>query len=826
MVLLFAYVAGLLLARLSWLPTYFIGGLAVLLLTGALLRRMTALLVGSLLALTLVLGIVRGRDAAAPKAAGVAQYVPALATVSGRVVSDVELPPTGSHAAEPMARCLVQVSRISVGESPVTYRTTGLVQAELALRSNYSAVDVPQFGDIVRARGLLQFPRSLLNPGGFNEGAYLNARGVTCELLAKHADDWEIRPSTALIALPERLLFAARRFLTIRARGLLPADDAALLEAQILGERGSLSIALKDAFTRTGASHLLATGGLQVGLLLLVLPVIWRQMGVPYRASVLLTLTLVLAFSVFAGGRPSIDRAAFTASIALFGIFVQREPDWPTALAASAFCLLLFTPGDLFDVGFQLTFSVVVVMAALLPTVFSALQYYAFTVWPGRKWSPVRRLFIVGTETASVAAAAQIGVAPMTAVWFHTLTPLATLNSMILLLPAFGAIAISIPALLVPAAPLVGALRSMLDTERHLAQVLAHPTWVVLSQRTPPVWLLTIVYSVILVAAILLSRARFKPSQEPRRQNGRDCQRPAKVLLTFAALAVSIPICLQVANYLPTTYSGRLLVTFLDVGQGDASVIQLPDHRTILIDTGPINHETGDDAGRRVVLPFLRSQGIQRIDAIILTHPHSDHIGGAATLVNQIPVGQVLDNGQDTGTQEEQDYRNACNQRHVPDFAAHAGEQLNEGGRVNATIFAPTSAEVNGTPNNASVVLRVVYGHTSFLFMGDAEAPEEQDLLASGYPLSSTVLKVGHHGSDTSTTSAFLRAVRPIAAVISVGLDNVYGHPSPEVVIRLKASVPYVYRTDVDGAVQCLSNGSKVVITQTAPIPTTVSVGG
>jgi competence protein ComEC len=246
------------------------------------------------------------------------------------------------------------------------------------------------------------------------------------------------------------------------------------------------------------------------------------------------------------------------------------------------------------------------------------------------------------------------------------------------------------------------------------------------------------------------------------------------------------------------------------VGQGDATVIQLPDGRTILIDTGPNNHETGDDAGRRVVLPYLRREGIQRVAAIILTHPHSDHIGGAATLINQIPVGQVIDNGQDTGTQEEIDYRNACRLRHVPDYTASPGEELQSTGSLSAEILAPTAQEAAGTPNNASVVLRIVYGRTAFLFMGDAEAPEEQDIMAAGYPLSCTVLKVGHHGSNTSTTPEFLAESHPVVAVISVGLDNIYGHPSPEVVSRLTTSVPYVYRTDHDGAVQCLSDGTGV----------------
>ena len=253
-----------------------------------------------------------------------------------------------------------------------------------------------------------------------------------------------------------------------------------------------------------------------------------------------------------------------------------------------------------------------------------------------------------------------------------------------------------------------------------------------------------------------------------------------------------------------------LRVTFLDVGQGDAAVIESPGGKTILVDTGGVSHEGADDEGRRTVAPFLRSRGINQIDMILLSHPHTDHIGGAKTLLTLFPVGLLMDNGQDADKAPVADIQAVAQNRHVLYRAARRGQSIELGDGAVLRVLAPTEAETHGAVNNGSMVLRLEYKKTSFLFTGDAETEEENDLVTDKMPLACHVLKVGHHGSDSSTTPAFLAEARPHFAVVSVGKHNLYGHPRQDVLRRLTESGATIYRTDERGAVTCVSDGATV----------------
>ncbi|MCW3490225.1 MBL fold metallo-hydrolase [Dethiobacter alkaliphilus] len=251
--------------------------------------------------------------------------------------------------------------------------------------------------------------------------------------------------------------------------------------------------------------------------------------------------------------------------------------------------------------------------------------------------------------------------------------------------------------------------------------------------------------------------------------------------------------------------SGKLKVHFIDVGQGDAIYIETPSKK-ILID--------GGDRGN-TVFDYLKELGVKSLDLVIGTHPHADHIGGLINVFQSIPVREVIDPAFIHTTKTFEDYLTLIDEKKIKFTVGRAGMVRDFGDGVSMSIVHPSSVD-RMSANDASIVVRMTFGQISFMFTGDVERIGEEQILRSGYDLKSTVLKVGHHGSNTSTTASFLEVVSPQVAVIMVG-DNKYGHPHQEVLDRLSNAKVDIYRTDVHGIIVITTNGQTFEINNKQP---------
>ncbi|MDD3654405.1 MAG: ComEC/Rec2 family competence protein [Desulfotomaculaceae bacterium] len=279
------------------------------------------------------------------------------------------------------------------------------------------------------------------------------------------------------------------------------------------------------------------------------------------------------------------------------------------------------------------------------------------------------------------------------------------------------------------------------------------------------------------------------------------------LLITVFTLAgcfnLEQPVNQPIEPTTPAPRSEQLKVHFIDVGQADCILVQMPNEQNMLIDAG--NNDDGD-----AVVSYLRKEGVRQIDYLVGTHPHEDHIGGMDTVIKSFNIGQVYLPKATHNTKTYEDVLLAVKAKRLNITPAKAGVQIINSGGLSAVMLAP-NADSYEDLNNYSTVIKVNFDKVSFLFTGDAEKQSEFEMMAKSAPgLGADVLKVGHHGSNSSTTPAFLRAVYPQYAVICVGAGNDYGHPHREVLQRLRGLK--VYRTDMDGTIVFTTDGKEISV--------------
>lgn len=276
------------------------------------------------------------------------------------------------------------------------------------------------------------------------------------------------------------------------------------------------------------------------------------------------------------------------------------------------------------------------------------------------------------------------------------------------------------------------------------------------------------------------------------------------LLLLLFILLLSACFSVESQRTVELDTQGELSVHFLDVGQGDSIFVRLPNNESMLIDAG--NNKDGD-----FITNYLKSAGVDKIDYLIATHPHADHIGAMDTVINAFDIGKIYMPRATNNTKTFEDVLTAIDDKGLSINTAKSGVSVVASSGLRADFVAPdTDNSTYSGLNDYSAVLKLTYGGVSFLFTGDAERLSETEMLSGDYDLKSDVLKIGHHGSDTSTSDEFLAAVNPVYAVISCGIDNSYGHPSESVLDRLSKNDTKVFRTDILGTVIIASDGEKI----------------
>jgi competence protein ComEC len=805
-----AFAAGNLLAWCSAWAAFGLAFLCLILFGVGTARRNRVTVIMARLALMAFLGAARFTGSQFVAANDVSRLPSTSLTLIGTIDDEIAVE-DDPHTDEPAAaKFAIDVSsaRLDTG-APISVSGRAIVRMTLVSRVTHTSMAagmLPQSGDTVELRGRLEPPDGPRNPGGFDYRAYLARKGIYATLAVGQPERARVLQRATWSNPFTMLAHSLRQGVLDACKRSLPHPVDGILAGILIGERHGIPQPIQEEFERTGTTHILATAGLHVGMVVCLLIFALRNSGLPRKPARVAAIVMLGLYAVMAGERAAVLRAVLVAAIYLFGEVVEREPDLPNALAIAALILLLANPNELFDPGFQLSFATVITIVLLMPIFQRLLDRIDRALPPSA--GPFRNIAKGFVAVALLSAAAQAGSAPFVAYYFYNVSAVSILANALAVPAVFLVIALGFPmAILYAVHPWLGA---------PLAFLLRAPLGYILAtihffseapfashNLAPPSPLGIAGYYVCLWSFAWYLRSAPRVGKGSGDTPKRIAVRRLSMGSGVAVLALGLWGCVS-------PRPRELRVTFLDVGQGDACILESPSGKVLVVDAGGVLHDGEDDQGRRIVAPYLRFRGQNGIDAMILTHPHADHIGGGISLLRRFPTHEVMDDGVDEDHPQVSDLIGQAVKSGSQILLARRGQTFDFGDGVVAEVLGPSDTLAGAGANNASVVLRVRFGRTAFLLTGDAEAPEEREIVNSGQDIACDVLKVGHHGSRTSSTQEFLAAAHPKIAVISVGKRNLYNHPSPEVVDRLLDNGAHVYRTDRDGAVTCHSDGVSV----------------
>jgi len=750
--------------------------------------------------------------------------------------------PTGDHIVNLLKSDPVTITGL-IGEAPQHFpEKTDLIVMALKMTDetgtehpcrgkvllSYQGRRTFAYGDAISARTRLRRVRNFHNPGGFDYERHLKFQGILVRGFIP--DDSRIVLLRKGLGNPlrqrlEGVRARIRSFVDLHA----PFPEREIIKACILGDQQEIPREIRNAFSKTGTSHIIAISGFNMGLVAFFSIFLVRSLlrRFPYlllrfemdKLSVLAAIPPVILYTFIAGAGMSVWRATLMILAFMIALLIARNRDLYNTLAMAALFILIPYPPALFDISFQLSFAAVAAILYITP------RLTAFVPKPlleDRSASSLLNHLIerLSYQTALfliVSLSAMVGTMPLIALYFNRIS-LVAFPANIILVPILGILAVPASLVAVFFLPWSSTLAKIcLDLAGVLVMksltvndFFASLSWSSRYLTTPSIPEIAGFYLLIYTLVRLLPQ----PSSPDAAKVATVAKPPLWVHYTLGATVLFF-----VGNGILLHETGRnhgvLSATAIDVGQGSSTLVRFPTDKIMLIDGGGFPNSVFD-VGKYIVAPYLWRERIDAIDIVVLTHPHPDHLQGLIFILNNFSVGEVWSNGEKANSEEYREFLKIIQDRGIPHRRRSSQD---EPIIVNDTRIEFLNPERLWTDegnvvsyveaNDRSLAMRMTFGGVSFLFTGDISGATEEVIVSRRGRIFSSLLFVPHHGGRTSTTAGFLEAVKPSAAIISAGYDNPFRLPNPEVLTRLRNVGATIYRTDLQGMIRATTDGQE-----------------
>jgi competence protein ComEC len=703
------------------------------------------------------------------------------------------------------------------------------VSGKIAVRV-FNTLPLISAGDTVFFKSGIRSVRNFNNPGGFDYKRHMAFKGISGTSYVS-GDEIRIEKNEDHVNA-KRLIGYARSKFSDMIEGNVPAAEAGVLKALLIGDQNSVPDETREDFNRTGTSHVLSISGLHIGIVAAVSFVLFAKIlslsdlllwnAWIKKGAALLSLIPVIIYGLLAGMSPSTQRSVIMVSVFLMSFLIGREHDLINTLSVAALLILAVHPPSLFLISFQLSFlSVLFIILGMEQALYRAERENAAAEgWRAGLQRKAASFFLVSFF-------ATLGTLPVVMYYFNQVSLVGmAANCVVVPLTGFAVVSLGLlsffiyPLSSVLSVWLLKICSLILGISLEFIRYFAKLPFAAVKTVTPS-FLETAWYYLflLLILGILQSMNRKKKAVERKNAFGFVRRRAHFIALVILITAAFADIWYWLDKRL---LNDNLRVSVIDVGQGASALLELPGGYNILVDGGGFSDNAIFDVGQRVVAPFLWRSKIATVDTIVLSHPNSDHMNGLLYIADNFNVKELWTNGEAADTAGYRMLLSIVKERSIKmqDF-----RELKRERNINGTVLKifypePDYMEKKGKwrkGDNSSLVLKAQLGTKSFLFTGDIKARGEKELAeTAGGSLKSTVLLVPHHGSKSSSTREFIDRVEPEIGIISLGYRNRYKFPHPDVLKRYKEKKCRIFRTDENGAVMISTDGKSLTVSSAA----------